>query len=720
MSHAISRKWLPTIAAVLLAAAASLAAAADRRSESTVRLPEEQVIGERPIAPFLPPVQGTTVYDGKKTTVTSPDDLPKIVNENYRQLLYRTPSLLLSEETTPLLSLGYRGLDPHRAQFTQVLKDGIPIHADMFGYPEAYYTPPFAALDRIEFLRGGASLLYGPQPGGALNFVTRDPPVDRRFSLRSDQTFGSYDFYSTYDAVGGTVDRVGYYSYFYHRRGDGFRESNSDFEQFAGSAKAVLDADSDSRWTLNFDGYAEEHGEPGGLRKTPAENAALYSESRTTTTRPFDRFRLERYVPWLRWERECSDDTMLQLTSWGGYYSRFSRRQRGGGFGTLPSGEAARTNSIELQEFYTFGADARARHHWQWVGNTHTLTAGMTYYRVDSPRVDKRGSRPDAGNGAMRNRSDRMTNYYSLFAEQRLVLGKLSIIPAGRLENIWQSIDEKVNADKAAAGVPLDDVDDHDFEPLVGLGLVYAFWPSVESYANVSSAYRPKLYTQAFSTSPTTIVAGNIQPGSSWQYEIGFRGDPAPWIYWDTSLFLLDFSDQIGTISQPEGPNIIDNVGHSRHKGWEGATELYVTELHDVLRGGDLADRFGSLSVYGTVMLLDAEFEGGPFEGNTPQYAPDYLARTGLRYDWSGRIRAALLGTFVDEHFSDDNNNRDRSVPRYDVWDLTFEANVHRDTVAVHFGINNLFNERYYARVRGDGIDPAMGRNFYGGFRLYL
>ena len=28
-------------------------------------------------------------------------------------------------------------------------------------------------------------------------------------------------------------------------------------------------------------------------------------------------------------------------------------------------------------------------------------------------------------------------------------------------------------------------------------------------------------------------------------------------------------------------------------------------------------------------------------------------------------------------------------------------------------GINNIFDEQYFARVRNDGIDPANGRNYY-------
>ena len=78
-------------------------------------------------------MQGTRIISGKKNSVIDLDEFPRVINNNYRQALAKTPGLLLSEETTPLLSIGYRGLDPSRVQYTQVLKDGIPIHADQFG-----------------------------------------------------------------------------------------------------------------------------------------------------------------------------------------------------------------------------------------------------------------------------------------------------------------------------------------------------------------------------------------------------------------------------------------------------------------------------------------------------------------------------------------------------------------------------------------------------------
>lgn len=106
-------------------------------------------------------MQGTEIYSGKKASVIDLDALPRL-GQHLRQALAQTPGLLYSEETTPLVSLGYRGIgEPHRMQYLQVLKDGIPIHADMFGYPEAYYTPPLDVVDRMEFVRGGAGHCTG-------------------------------------------------------------------------------------------------------------------------------------------------------------------------------------------------------------------------------------------------------------------------------------------------------------------------------------------------------------------------------------------------------------------------------------------------------------------------------------------------------------------------------------------------------------------------------
>jgi len=70
--------------------------------------------------PYLPPVEGTKIYSGKRTSVIEMKALPQIVSNNYRQAFALTPGLLVSEETTPMVSFGYRGIgSPDRAQFLQ-------------------------------------------------------------------------------------------------------------------------------------------------------------------------------------------------------------------------------------------------------------------------------------------------------------------------------------------------------------------------------------------------------------------------------------------------------------------------------------------------------------------------------------------------------------------------------------------------------------------------
>jgi Fe(3+) dicitrate transport protein len=689
--------------------------------------------------PFLPDVEGTRINAGKKTSNIKLNDLPEIINDNYRQVVAKTPGLVLAEESSPLVSIGYRGYDPHRMQYFQVLEDGIPIQADMLGYPESYYTPPLDAVERIEFVRGGAALMYGPQPAGALNFVMKKPPLDTPFRLESINTVGSFGLYTNFSSVGGTIGRFGYYGWYDHQQSDGFREANSDFFLNAWGGTFALDATGPRRWYLNLTAYDEVHGEPGGLTLSDGPNAVNYSKDRNATSRFHDRMRVSRYAAALIHEWDVSDRTLLTFRGWWDYYLRYSHRQRGGGFGTLPTGPTAQTNSIETQQFYTFGVEPRIRHDWDLLGQTHTFTGGMMLYNTYSPRTDERGDSPTAMQGAVLNQSNRYSWYYSIFAENRFQLGKLSITPGVRLENIWQSVHEKVNVTKSSSGQGLSSETLYNFVPLFGLGLEYAFTPEIQAYANVSQAYRPPIFTQAVPTSPNTVVDGNLNENFVWNYEVGFRGAPRSWLSWDTSFFLIDSSDQIGTRTADNGNlTVIENAGRAVTYGWDLATELDFVGLADALWNRPPApvdglskdakaavvphrswvETYGSLKAYTALTLMKAEFVSGPNDGRTPQYSPDYIFRTGVVYDWRGRVKVALMSNFTGSSYADDTNTSQRFIPAYDVWDLTVEAKVYKDTVSVIGGVNNLFDRDYYARIRADGIDPAAPRNWYAGIKV--
>ncbi len=659
--------------------------------------------------PFLPDVQGAKINVGKKTTILDFDSQPRINGNNYRQALAQAPGLVLSEETSPLVSIGYRGLEPHRAQFTQVLKDGIPIHADQFGYPEAYYTPPLDTVDRIEFIRGGAALLYGPQPGGALNYVTHRPRTDRPFSASTLQTFGSEDYYSTFSYIDGTVGRVGYYGYFNHRESDGIRSANSDYTLDAWLGRAVLDSNSSSRWMLTMETYEEEHGEPGGLTFASGPTAVNYQADRRAPSRWYDRFNLDRKSASLIWERDFSHDTLAWRT-WAIDYVRASRRQGGGGFGTLPTGAGALTNTIERQQFSTYGTEARGRYDWG-TSQQHILSAGAQLYRSRSPRTDSRGAAPDATNGSVLTKSQREIVYAPVYVENLFRFGRLAVTPGFRLENIRQEVREVVNVAKTNAGAALGERKDSDTVPLLGLAVAYDLPATTQLYANASQSFRPMIFTQAVPNGATTVINADLNEARAIQLEVGYRTQPLDGLVLDASVFHLEFDDQIGTLALPGGRSTVANVGRAVHRGVEASVQ------YNLIRAFQRSSR-NALNLYANALLLDAEFKEGAFAGRTPQYAPKHVIRSGLVYSRGSALKLGLTGTLTASSFADDTNSLTRSLPAHAVWDLTGEWRISGTMVRLIGGVNNVFDEDYYSRVRNDGIDPAPRRNYYLGAAL--
>src|SRR5215211_5625255 len=284
--------------------------------------------------PALPPVEGTRINAGKKTSFVKPEEFPTFAGSDgsaYREVMATTPGIIVSEEpNSPIVNFGYRGLNSQRSEFMQVLKDGVSIKNEQFGFPETHYTPILNAVDRIELIRAGAALQFGPQPGGALNFVMKMPRQDAPFHFTTRNVFGSYGYYRNFTEVDGTVGLFGYYAYYDHRQQDGFREANSDYDLNAGSARFVLDVTNDSQFILTLDAYDEEHGEPGGMRRREEinpPNSVFVEDGFTQSSRFFDRFRLERYFATLEYQKFFSARTELDVKAFGGYLSRWSIRQ---------------------------------------------------------------------------------------------------------------------------------------------------------------------------------------------------------------------------------------------------------------------------------------------------------------------------------------------------------------------------------------------------------
>src|SRR3954451_14217595 len=193
----------------------------------------------------LPPIKDGTIYAGMKNEVIIADSLDanKAIN-NTRQILGRIPGLNITEtESSGFTANGIatRGLNPTQSIEMNVRQNGYNISADVYGYNESYYIPPMEAVSRIEMVRGAASLQFGPQFGGMVNYVLNDPPKDKPFELYTSQTGGSFGLFNTFNSIGGTIKKLSYYSFVQYRTLDGWRP-NSNQQQLSAFGKVQYKA----------------------------------------------------------------------------------------------------------------------------------------------------------------------------------------------------------------------------------------------------------------------------------------------------------------------------------------------------------------------------------------------------------------------------------------------------------------------------------------------
>ena len=144
--------------------------------------------------------------------------------------------------------ISMRGLSGGNARM-MVLIDGHPQYAGIFGHPISDSYQSFLA-DKVEVLRGPASVLYGSNAmGGIINIVTRKMRED---GIRTDIRTG-YGSYNTVETELTNRIRKGRFSSVVsgsYNRTDGHRD-NMEFEQYGGYAKIGYDL------TDNWSTYAD-------------------------------------------------------------------------------------------------------------------------------------------------------------------------------------------------------------------------------------------------------------------------------------------------------------------------------------------------------------------------------------------------------------------------------------------------------------------------------
>lgn len=225
---------------LLSASLASLSLQAETQGESiqdTTKLSEVVVTGTRNATDIrhLPMTVNTinrpTLLANERTSV-----LPTIMEEVPGVLVTSRGMMGYGVSTGGSGSINVRGLASGTAQML-VLIDGHPQYQGIFGHgiADSYQT---MIADRVEVLRGPASLLYGSNAmGGVVNIVTRklEPNEDGKLSQHTTINAGAGS-YGTVQVEGSNQLRVGRFTSTaaaQYQRSDNHRP-NMGFEQYGG------------------------------------------------------------------------------------------------------------------------------------------------------------------------------------------------------------------------------------------------------------------------------------------------------------------------------------------------------------------------------------------------------------------------------------------------------------------------------------------------------
>jgi len=333
----------------------------------------------------LKDIEGTAIYAGKKTEVVSINKLTanKATN-NARQIFAQVVGLTINESSDGglQLSIGGRGLDPNRTSNFNTRQNGYDISADVLGYPESYYATPTEALEEIQVVRGAASLQYGTQFGGLVNFKIKSP-VKKPFEFTSRNTVGSYGLFTNFTSVSGTNKKFSYYSFYNHKQGNGFRP-NSEFE--SKNYYANLNYQLNDKTSLHFDytyfNYLAQ--QAGGLTDF------MFNQDPKQSNRTRNWFAVDWNLFALKLEHKFNNDADFSLQLFG---LDASRKTVGYLSNRVSSPDAEGTvRDLIVGDFVNWGAEARYLKRYSINDNRSAFLIGAKYYQSKNTGLQGPGS----------------------------------------------------------------------------------------------------------------------------------------------------------------------------------------------------------------------------------------------------------------------------------------------------------------------------------------
>lgn len=675
----------------------------------------------------------TAIYAGKKTEVILVDQsMANLAANNARQIFNQVPGLNIyqNDDAGLQLHIGGRGLDPNRTSNFNTRQNSYDISADVLGYPESYYTPPAEAIEEIQIIRGAASLQYGTQFGGLINFKLKESTTYRPLGGLTRNTLGSNGLYTNFTQLEGKLGKFRYIGYFNAKKGNGFRP-NSGFESsnlyFKTSYKITKETTASVELTY-LDYLAQQ---AGGLTDQ------LFTEDPFQSNRKRNWFGLNWLLYNAKLEHSFSKNSNFSLSFFGLNAQRNAVGFRSNRVDQIDSNEE---RDLIKGDFNNFGLEARWLQNYSIGQKKSVFLLGGKYYKAKNTAVQGPGSAmADADFNFYK---DTYSNYrfqsnytypnenFAFFAENIFYLSdQLSMTPGIRFENILTSSDgtyKQINTDGAGNVILNETLSSAESRKrsfiLLGLGLSYRFSPALELYANSSQNYRSVTFTDMSIINFAFTINPNITDEKGYTIDMGMRGRLKKTLSFDTSLFYLVYQDRIGFVPK------VDQYGNVKsERGNVGNAQLLGIEtLIDL----NLANWFQfdpqkiSLNYFLNYSYINSEYTSSDkpgIVGKKMEFVPMNNLKTGIRMGYKN-LAFNFQYSFISEQFTDATNAVGGSIsgvtgqiPAYDL--LDFSGSYILNRFKFEFGVNNVLNEAYFTRratgYPGPGIIPSPNRNLY-------
>ena len=676
--------------------------------------------------------EGTYVYAGKKNEVILLElSMANLASNNSRQIYNQIPGLNIyqNDDAGLQLNIGGRGLDPNRTSNFNTRQNDYDISADALGYPESYYTPPAEGLQEIQILRGAASLQYGTQFGGLINFIMKKPNYNKSLEVITRNTTGSNNLFTNFTSLSSTGKKVNYYGYVNYKKGNGFRD-NSNFEstntfhylEYKINDKTLLSSE------FTYLNYLAQ--QAGGL------SDEMFKKDHLQSNRARNWFEVKWMMYNLKFKKEFSNNTNFSFSFFGLEANRNSLGFRTNRVSQVDSGEE---RDLIKGDFSNFGIESRLLTKYSLLNKKSLFLVGMKYYNSNSSSVQGPGSNGLDANFSFQNslypnyNSQSNYNYpnenIAIFAENIIYLNdKISLTPGLRYENIITKSEgfyKKINLDGAGNVIYNEKFEENDKKNrnflLVGLGFSYKVNRKLELYSNFSENYRSVTFADISTINPAYAINPEIDDEKGYTFDIGLRGNYKKKISFDANIFLLKYEDRIGFIQKVFSDGNVKsergNVGNAKINGIESLFDFDLNEIF--LKNNDLDLNYFINYSYINSKYLKSNQVG--IEGNSVEFVPKHNLKTGIKFGYKNLL-LNFQYSYVSKQFTDSSNAIDGNlsgvigqIPEYGLADLSISYKI--KNVKVETGVNNLFNEKYFTRratgYPGPGIIPSAPINTY-------